>query len=244
MNPPKNPTTKPSAGAANSHPSSHPSSRRNAVRISLVIVVVVLAVMGAALLGSRLSTPGGQGEAAQVVRADSHQLSTAPEGAPVLVEFLDFECESCKAAHPFVEQLRRDYAGRVTFVIRYFPLPGHANSTPSALAAEAAAQQGQLEAMYQRLYETQEAWGEQPEATPEVFRAHAEAIGLDMAAYDAAVADPATAARVAADFDDGVALGVTGTPTFFLDGERLEVATTEEFRARIDAALAGRGPVR
>lgn len=242
MNPPKNPTSKPSAGAARhstTRPNNRPSSRRNAVRISLVIVAGVLAVMGAALFGSRSSTPGGQAEAAQVVRADSHQLSTAPAGAPVLVEFLDFECESCKAAHPFVEQLRKDYAGRVTFVIRYFPLPGHANSTTAALAAEAAAQQGQLEAMYQRLYETQEAWGEQQQATPEVFRAHAEAIGLDMDAYDAAVADPATAARVATDFADGVALGVTGTPTFFLDGQRLEVATTEEFRARIDAALAG-----
>lgn len=242
MNAPEKAAGRPAPGAARSRPgnraATRPSSRRNAARISLVIIAAVLAVMGAALLGSRSSSSGGQAEAAQVVRPDSHQLSSAPEGAPVLVEFLDFECESCKAAHPFVEQLRQDYAGRVTFVIRYFPLPGHANSTASALAAEAAAQQGQLEAMYQRLYETQGEWGEQPEATPEVFRAHAEAIGLDLAAYDAAVADPATAARVQADFDDGIALGVTGTPTFFLDGERLEASTTEEFRARIDAALA------
>ena len=238
MNPPEKAAGEPTPGAARSRPTDRPRSRHNALRISTVIVVAVLAVVGAALLGSRSTTSGGQAEAAQVVRPDSHQLSSAPEGAPVLVEFLDFECESCKAAHPFVEQLRKDYASRVTFVIRYFPLPGHANSTPSAVAAEAAAQQGQLEAMYQRLYETQGEWGEQPEATPEVFRAHAEAIGLDLAAYDAAVADPATAARVAADFEDGVALGVTGTPTFFLDGERLEVTTTNQFRAHIDAALA------
>lgn len=233
-----NPAGKPTLGAAPSRPTNRPRSRRNALRISLVVVAAVLAVMGAALLGSRSSTSSGRAEAAQVMRPDSHQLSTAPEGAPGPVEFLDFECESCKAAHPFVEQLRQDYAGRLTFVIRYFPLPGHADSTPSALAAEAAAQQGQLEAMYQRLYETQEAWGEQPEATPEVFRAHAEAIGLDMAAYDAAVAGPATAARGQADVEKGVALGVTGTPTFFLDGEHLEASTTEEFQARIDAALA------
>jgi len=238
MNLPKKAAGERTPGAARSRPTDRPRSRRNALRISLVIVAAALAVMGAALLGSRLSTPGGQAEDAQVARPDSHQLSSAPASAPVLVEFLDFECESCKAAHPFVEQLRQDYAGRVTFVIRYFPLPGHANSTPSALAAEAAAQQGQLEAIHQRLYETQETWGEQPEATPEVFRSYAEAIGLDMAAYDAAVADPATAARVQADFDDGIALGVTGTPTFFLDGDRLEAATTAEFRARIDAALA------
>lgn len=44
------------------------------------------------------------------------------------VEFLDFECESCRAAYPANEQLRKDYEGRVTFVVRYFPIPSHFNA--------------------------------------------------------------------------------------------------------------------
>ena len=59
-----------------------------------------------------------------------------------------------------------------------------------------------------------------------------------MAAYDAAVADPATEERVKLDVNDGKALGVTGTPTFFLDGKMLNVQTLEQFRAAVEATAA------
>ena len=156
-----------------------------------------------------------------------------------VVEFLDFECESCLAAYPFVEQLREEYDGRVTFVARYFPMPGHANAENAAVAVEAAAQQGRFEDMYHRMYETQPEWGERQESEAARFRDFAADMGLDMTAYDAAVADPATLERVLRDREDGLALGVQGTPTFFLNGEKLEVDTTDEFIERIDAALAG-----
>ena len=174
-----------------------------------------------------------------VVREDSHRLSTAPDGRVTLVEFLDFECEACKAAYPFVEQLREKYEGRVTFVARYFPMPGHANGENAAVAVEAAAQQGRFEDMYHRMYETQTEWGERQDSQVDVFRGFAEEMGLDMADYDATVADPATLERVLRDREDGLALGVEGTPTFFLNGEKVEVQDTDEFVELIDAALAG-----
>ena len=101
--------------------------------------------------------PAGAGE---VVRENSRVLSRAPEEKAVLVEFLDFECESCRAAYPFVEELRAEYADTVTFVHRYFPLPGHRNSMNAAIAVEAAAEQGAYEKMYQRMFQTQAQWGE------------------------------------------------------------------------------------
>ena len=122
-------------------------------------------------------------------------------------------------------------------MIRYFPLPGHANSMTSALAAEAAAQQGRLEEMYHRLFETQPEWGERQDSQAPLFRSFAEEIGLDMDAYDEAVADPATQARVDSDVQDGIELGVQGTPTFFLNGEELTAQTVEEFWGAIDDAL-------
>ena len=165
-------------------------------------------------------------------------LSQAPNEKAVLVEFLDFECEACRAAYPFVEELRAEYSDTVTFVNRYFPLPGHPNSMTAAIAVEAAAQQGQYDAMYQQMFETQEQWSHTTEDRGPVFRGFAEDLGLDMAAFDAAVADPATEDRVRLDVADGTALGVRGTPTFFLDGQLLTPDSLEQFRAEVDAAAA------
>ncbi|WP_409332009.1 DsbA family protein [Trujillonella humicola] len=206
-----------------------------------VALVAAFAVGVAVLLGVGRSDdgPGGTSGDAPVVREDSHRLATAADGRVTLVEFLDFECESCAAAYPFIEELRQEYEGRVTFVARYFPLPGHANAANAAVAVEAAAQQGRFEDMYHQMFESQAEWGERQDSQADVFRGFAEDLGLDMAAFDAAVADPATLERVQQDREDGIALGVEGTPTFFLNGERLDVTSADEFIERIDAALAG-----
>ena len=216
--------------------------RRNVVVSGVLIAVFALVVVVVAF--ATRTSPGGSDEeaastssAVSVVREDSHVLSDAGEGAPVLVEFLDFECESCRAAFPFVEQLRQEFAGELTFVIRYFPIPSHANAVNAAVAVDAAAQQGKIEEMYTRMYETQTEWGEQQTSKADVFRGFAQEMGLDMEAYDSAVADPATLERVEQDRQDGLALGVQGTPTFFLDGELLQPASTEDFRAQVDAAV-------
>ena len=212
------------------------------VKISAALVAAfVVGVMVFLGVASGDSDPSGTDAAggAAVVRDDSHRLSTAEDGEVTLVEFMDFECEGCLAAYPFVEQLREQYEGRVTFVARYFPMPGHANAENAAVAVEAAAQQGRFEDMYDRMFETQPEWGESQESQAALFRSFAEDIGLDMAAYDDAVADPATLERVLSDREDGLALGVEGTPTFFLNGEKVEVDTAAEFSELIDEALAG-----
>jgi protein-disulfide isomerase len=216
---------------------------RNVV-VSGVLIVVFAVVVGVAVLVTRPSTsPVGGAEAAgasgsvPVVREDSHVLDDAGEGAPVLVEFLDFECEACLAAYPLVEQVREQYAGELTFVVRYFPIDGHANSMNAAVAVEAAAQQGRFEDMYTRMYQTQTEWGEQQESKAPLFRQFAQELGLDMDAYDAAVGDPGTEQRVEQDRQDGLALGVQGTPTFFLDGEPMQLTSAEDFGAQVDAAV-------
>jgi len=122
-------------------------------------------------------------------------------------------------------------------VIRYFPIPSHANANNAAIAVEAAARQDQIEAMYQQMYATQAEWGEARESKAEVFRGFAQDIGLDIEQYDADVADPDVAARVQSDFDEGVRLGVQGTPTFFLDGEKLTVQTPEDLIRAVEGAL-------
>ena len=172
-----------------------------------------------------------------MVRENSHRLSQAPDGKVTLVEFLDFECEACGAAFPLIEELRSTFGDRVTFVARYFPLDGHFNSKRAARAVEAAAKQGQFEAMYKKMFETQTQWSEQQVPKDDLFRQYAQELGLDMARFDADYASDATWARIQTDIDDGTALGVTGTPTFFLNGQRLEPKSADDLTTAIEQAL-------
>ncbi|MCZ0983300.1 thioredoxin domain-containing protein [Streptomyces diastatochromogenes] len=214
-----------------------------------LIVAAVMAAAFAVALGSFLlfkpATREGTGlnvqPAAEAVpvRGDSHRLTTPKRSELTVVEFLDFECEACGAVHPIVEKLREEYGDRVTFVARYFPMPGHKNGEPAARAAEAAARQGRFEEMYAKLFTTQKEWGEAQDSRESVFRDYARQIGLDLRKFDAALADPKTAERVKADQRDGLALGVQGTPTFLLDGVKISTPRSyEAFKALIDARLA------
>jgi protein-disulfide isomerase len=123
-------------------------------------------------------------------------------------------------------------------VARYFPVPSHRNAENAAHAVEAAARQDKFEQMYQRMFETQSEWGEQQESKAPLFRSYAEDLGLDMDRYDEDVTSQSVARRVQKDVDDGRALNVAGTPTFFLNGKQLKVTSTDDFIRAIDEALA------
>ncbi|UQU67464.1 DsbA family protein [Couchioplanes caeruleus] len=209
--------------------------------LTLGVLAVALGILATTVIYTYTSGSGhASDKAAMVVRPDSHRLTTAADGKVTLVEFLDFECEACGAAFPGVEKLREEYDGRITYVLRYFPIQSHANANNAALAAQAAANQGKLEQMYAKMYETQKQWGEQRDSQAAVFESFAAEQGLDMAKFKADVASPETQKRVDTDQQDGVALGVKGTPTFFLNGEKFEGQPTYEgLKAAIDAALAG-----
>lgn len=207
-----------------------------------VLILAVIVVLAIVIGQQRPPTPPAANPETTLpstVREDTHILDEAADGKVTLVEFLDFECEACGAFYPFIEQLRAEYEGRVTFAFRYFPLPGHGNSVNAAVAVEAASQQDMLEPMFHRLFETQAQWGEKgEESQAPLFRQYAEELGLDLERYDADVNDPDVLARVQSDFDEGVALGVNQTPTFFLNDRRLQLSSFDDLRAAIEAELA------
>lgn len=207
------------------------------MRLVIWILLGVLVAGGAAwyfaLTSAKPSQDPPQAGAEQLVRTESHRLTSPAVEKAQLVEFLDFECEACRSIHPFVEELKEEFGDRITFVSRYFPLSSHPNSGPAALAVEAAARQGKFEAMSARMFETQEQWHGKAESQGPLFRTFAEELGLDLAAFDAAVADQKTKERIRADIADGTALGVTGTPTFFLNGEKLTLTTKQDFRQKL-----------
>ncbi|UVI37954.1 DsbA family protein [Brevibacterium spongiae] len=205
------------------------------IGVAALVLVVLLAFNGRSDETPEQAVPSESESADLLVRDDSPRLAEGEEA--VFVEFLDFECEACLSLYPVIENLREEYDGRVTFVVRYMPL--HGNSLNAALAAEAAAEQGEFEAMYQRLFDTAEEWGHQESSQRNVFFGYAKELGLDMDAFTAAYDDPTTLERIEQSRKDGQALGITGTPTFFLDGERLQPQSVSDLEEAFDDALQG-----
>jgi protein-disulfide isomerase len=224
-------------------PPTAPPAAGTAKKIRLILWILIGVVVSAGGIGYAVfmankpaPTAAAPAAEAQLVRQDSHRITTPAIEKAQLVEFLDFECESCRAAAPLVEDLRKEYGDRITFVHRYFPLPGHRNSGTAALAVEAAAQQGKYEQMYTKMFDTQPQWGEKQDSQAALFRTYAQELRLDLAKYDAAAADEATIERIRKDVADGKALGVTGTPTFFLNGQKLVLNSEEQFRQLLNDA--------
>lgn len=208
------------------------------VRIAIWTILAALLATGviwyAVAAANKPAPATPQAGEVQLVRDNSHHVTNPAMEKAQLVEFLDFECESCRAAEPLVQELKQQYGDRITFVHRYFPLPGHANSGRAALAVEAAAQQGKYEDMAAKLFETQPQWGGKQDSQAVLFRTYAEELDLDMTQYDADVAAEETKERIHQDIADGKALGVTGTPTFFLDGQKLTLNSEAQFRQLLE----------
>jgi protein-disulfide isomerase len=111
--------------------------KRN-VKLSGLILLGTLVVVALAVLSvNREASPDQSGANKIVVmQPNTHILQDAGDGAPILVEFLDFECEACGAFYPYIEELKKEFETEITFAFRYFPLPGHSNAFTSALAVE------------------------------------------------------------------------------------------------------------
>jgi protein-disulfide isomerase len=139
-----------------------------------------------------------------------------PVDAPLtLLEYGDFECPHCGAAHPIVEAIRSRLGRRLRFVYRHFPLINiHPHAESAAEAAEAAGAQGSFWEMHDRLFEHQDALED------EDLAAHADALGVDVERFVEELANGVHAPRVRQDFLSGVRSGVNGTPTFYINDVR------------------------
>jgi protein-disulfide isomerase len=167
------------------------------------------------------------------VRVSSSDHLSGPADAPrQLVEYGDFQCPYCGEAYWVVKRIQDDFGDELAFVFREFPLPqAHRYALGAAAAAEAAERQGRFWAMHDRLFEHQQ------ELTPADLRAHAAALGLDLAQFATDFTSDAVARRIEADIRSGTASGVPGTPAFFVNGVLHEGGFD---RASLTAALRTR----
>ena len=157
------------------------------------------------------------------------------DAAVTLVEYGDYECPYCLAEAPIADRLRADFGGRVRFVFRHFPLNSvHAHASAAAQAAEAAGGQGKFWAMHDLLF------ARQADLAEVDLSALAIKAGVELYQFEADRSSGRYAARVGRDAEGGRAGGVTGTPTFFVNGRRVTGPVDEPaLRAAITAAMAG-----
>ena len=155
-----------------------------------------------------------------------------------LVEYGDFQCPACGGYYSLLKELKNKYKDEIKFQFRNFPLPNHQNAFAAHRAAEAANLQDKFWQMHDALYENQESWSSASNPYS-IFESYAQSLGLDLAKFKQDFESPQVNAVINADKKAGVDLSVDSTPTFFLDGKRIEEepTTLKDFAKLIDEAI-------
>lgn len=162
--------------------------------------------------------------------------STGPASVPVsIVEFTDYQCPYCHRAQNVIEQVLARYPGKVRLVHMDFPLDGHPGALPAARAARCAGEQGRFWEFHKNLMTVN---GSLDEAD---LKGRAQKLGLKAEDFGSCLGSGRHDGTIKAAFEQGEALGVTGTPAYFVNGRMLSGARPiEDFAQVIDSELAGR----
>jgi protein-disulfide isomerase len=197
---------------------------------------IVFAVVAVLMIGSFLYANYASDKANDGVVLSDH-IKGNKDASVTLTEYGDFQCPACAQFSPIVKAVLDQYGDQIAFEFRHFPLISiHPYAVPAAKAAEAAGVQGKFFEMHDKLYENQNAWAKS--AAPQAFFVqYAEELGLDVGLFKQHMRASLVEEKIESQFKEAQEKGLTGTPSFFLNGERLEFQTMDEFFAAIDTAL-------
>lgn len=165
-------------------------------------------------------------------------LDNAPRRGPqetpvVIIEFADYECPYCQRIHSELKRLEVEFAGKVSLAFKDFPLPMHAHAEKAAEAAHCAQEQGQFWNFHDMLFENQQ------KLELAQLKEYARKLKLDAARFDKCLDAGEQAAAVRKDFTQGQRLGLTGTPSFFINGHFLSGAVKyDTLREVVEQQLA------
>jgi protein-disulfide isomerase len=198
---------------------------------------VIIGVLVVVLIGGSMWYSGTVSESYNEGVTISPNIKGNENATVKIVEYSDFQCPACAQFWPVVEEVMAEYGDQVSFEYKHFPLIQiHPFAQPAAYAAEAAGQQGKFYEYADLLFANQAAWSRS--ATPAAFFAqYAEELGLDMDLFMQHQRAPLIKDHVRSQFDEARTLGLTGTPSFFLNGERMNLTTIDDFKAQIAAAI-------
>ena len=173
-------------------------------------------------------TSGPDREQVYTVKTDAAPAKGASSAPVTIVEMSDFQCPFCARVQPTLAKVQQVYKDNVRIIWKHLPLEAiHPNAVSAAVAAEAAKEQGKFWEYHDKLFSNQ------GKLSAEALRQYAVELGLDMAKFDADMADPATKKRITDDAAEVNALGVTGTPGFFINGRFLNGAQPFEAFATV-----------
>lgn len=200
-------------------------------KVLLSILLVAVAIIGgAAYFFGKPSPPPKPLAREELIAPDSFSIGNASASA-YLVEFSDFQCPACRAFAPVVNELVTKYSDKLFFVYRHFPLSKHEFAKPAAMAAEAAGVQGKFWEMAKLLFENQDRFSE------EQWGSLADELKLNRKEFDQAMNSETLKAKIDHDQTDGIRLGLPGTPSFFLNGVRLEIAIPLDLTKAVEKAV-------
>lgn len=147
-----------------------------------------------------------------------------------LTEYGDFQCPACGGYFPILRQIKAQFGDDIKFQFKHFPLDNiHKNARAAHRAAEAAGLQGKFWEMHDQLYAEQQAWSGSVNPVP-VFEGYAQQLGLDMEKYKADVQSESTNKTINADIADGQAVKAVSTPTFVINGKKVDDETQQTMR--------------
>ncbi len=155
-----------------------------------------------------------------------------------MVEFSDLECPACLTAEPSIKKLISTYTDQIQFIYRHFPLSKHIHSRQVANLAEAAGEQGKFWEMHDKLFETQSQWTilSKDDATA-FFLSLAKNLGLDENKIKQVLEKDAYKSKIEDDLAEGQRLGVNSTPTFFVNGHKLNLESFDDLNTVVSDEL-------
>ncbi len=143
-----------------------------------------------------------------------------PKGDLWVVEYVDYQCSSCRNAIPALNNYLLTYPSRVFIQVRFYPLSENRYGFRAAEYAECASQQKKFWPFHELLFEEQSKWSSADDAEP-LIKGIAARAGLNAAKLSFCLDDPKTQASVSKEKEEGESMGVKGTPTFFVNGEKV-----------------------
>lgn len=214
-------------------------SKEAKILIGIAVLVVIGGVLLAIFANPQPKDPGAPLDTNSLIREGNHM--TGSKDAKVnIVEFADYQCPACGAAHPIIKRIVDEYKDNpnVNLVFKNFPLDTiHPNARIGAEAAEAAGEQGKYWEMNDVLYTNQSQWSENPSPL-DIFVGYAQQIGVaNIEQFRESIQIRKYDAVISADVSDGQSINVNSTPSIFINGEKMDSYQYETLKAKIEEKL-------
>jgi protein-disulfide isomerase len=203
-----------------------------------MIVGAAVVLIGLFFVGTKMYKGQQTEEISKIAEsnADKFMPDYAPRLGPAdakikLVEFMDPECESCRAFHPHLKSIMKEFEGNIQLIVRYAPF--HPNSKLAIKILEGARKQGKYWETMEVLYQYQPQWGSHHDPKPDLMWNYLPEAGVDVEKLKADLVDFSVAELTEKEMKDAKDLGVKGTPTFFVNGKLLETFHPDALREMI-----------